>query len=209
MALTEFSCPACEAANPTGTPGQISYVPGSITCSINPAHTWRDTKEFGDLKPQRRFTVAAAKMPPQVNHVKMTVMIPLGVKTILETQWGARLDETVAGVLTMMSEGNSLMVPKADLQRMKERLGKIPESSAELFGLIYALGLQKDEAAAEVETVRQDLAAYDGLNKGSVVVNLGDNFGSAQEKARSQEPPEPLKVFIERVVRTALTENWF
>jgi hypothetical protein len=204
MPLTEYCCPLC----PSNDPGQIHWGQGAITCQKNPAHVWRDVAEFAQLKPEKKFKVEQAKMPPQENHVKMTVMVPLGVKQKLETQWVGNLEETVAGVLTMMSEGESLMVPKSDLQRMKERLGKVPESSAELFGLIYALGLQKDEAVDEAAAVRQDLAAYEGMNKGSVVVNLGDNFGTAQEKARSQEPPEPLKVFCERVLRTAISENW-
>lgn len=205
MALTEYGCPAC----PKDDPGQIDYSPGQITCSKNPAHIWRDTQEFAKLLPQKRFTVAAPKFAAQQGHVKMEVMVPLGVKQKLEATWGGKLEATVAGVLAMMSEGQTMIVPNADLQRMKERLGKVPESAAELFGLIYAATLQRDEAKAEAEGLRQDVAAYEGTGKASVVVALGDQYQNALDKARGQEPPETLKQFLERNLRNALAEGWF
>lgn len=205
MPLTEFACPAC----PEDKPGQINYTAGSITCSLNPAHRWTDTSEFAKLKPVKKFSVAPTIFPAQVGQAKITVQVPGGVEKALTEKWGDKLQATISGVLTMMAEGEYLMIPKSDLQRMKERLGKIPESSGELFGMIYALGMALEDAKAEAQAANQDVAAYAGLNKGSIVINLGDDYSLAVEKARSQEPPEPVKVFVEKSVRTGLANGWF
>ena len=205
MPLTEYGCPACPKENP----GQINYSSGSITCSLNPAHRWNDSMEFAKLQPVKKFTVAPPKFAAQTNHVKMEAMVPLGVKQALETRWAGKLEATVGGVLTMLSEGECLIVPKSDLQRMKERLGKIPESSSELFGLIYALGEAANDAKSEAAAAQQDLAAYKGLSRTSVVINLGDQYSAAADKARSQEPPEPIEIFLNRNLKNALSENWF
>jgi hypothetical protein len=205
MALTEYACPSCDQTNP----GQIDYAPGMIKCSRNPAHTWRDTDEFAKLRPVKKFTVAKPTFAPQQGHVKMQVMVPGGVQQELEKAWGDKLEATITGVLTMMAEGQVMIVPKSDLQRMKERLGKIPESSAELFGLIYALGQQRDDAVADADILKQEIAAYEGRSVGCVLVNLGDQYQAAADRARSQEPPEPLKWFIERNVKNAIAESWF
>jgi hypothetical protein len=205
MALTEFGCPLC----PPESKGQIEVQGNVIVCGKDSSHRWNDTAEFKKSGAKICFTVAAPKFAPQTNHVPMNVMVPLGVKTTLETKWGPRLEATIAGVLAMMAEGEVLVIPRSDLQRMKERLGKIPESSGELFGMIYALGMSADDAKAEAENATKDLQAYRGMSPGRVVVDLGDQFGSATEKARGQEPPEPVEVFITRNVKNALSENWF
>jgi hypothetical protein len=199
---TEYQCPLCGKDNP----GQIIASSGSLVCSVNRSHSWNDTKSFMDNKPVKAFKATPQVFAAQTGHVKVEVLLPLGVKTALENRWAEKLNATVAGVLTMLAEGEVLVVPKTDLQRMKERLGKIPESSGELFGLVYALGEQANDAKQEAEAARKDVAAYEGLNKGSVVVNLGDSFANATEKASAAG--QPLKLWMESQFKTALENNW-
>lgn len=196
---TEYGCPLCQA--------QIVASSGSLQCSKDPGHRWNDTAEFIKAGPKKLFTVAAATFAPQTSHVPVKVLIPMGVKQALESKLGDKMDATVAGVLAMMAEGEILMIPESDLQRYKERLGKRPESASELFGMVYALSLQAEDAKLEATNARQDIKAYEGLAPGRVVIDLGDQFQPTMEKARSAE--EPLKVFVERNLRTALENNWF
>jgi hypothetical protein len=201
MALTEYSCPSCG--------GQIDYTGGIIRCTRTPDHKWDDLNVFRDLRPEKKYEVAAAQFAPQQNHVVMKVLIPSGVNTALVQRWGDKLEATIGGVLTMLAEGECLIVPKTDLQRMKERLGKIPESSGELFGIVYNLGMETENAKAEAENSKKEVQAYEGRMVGMVLIDLGEQYENVVQRAQAQEPPEPVKWFIERNVKNALSQGWF
>jgi hypothetical protein len=106
----------------------------------------------------------------------------------------------------MLSEGEILMIPESDLQRIKEKLGKRPESSSELFGLIYNLTMELETAKLVADEAKKDVAIYEGRNPGAVLINLGALFGPVTEKARDQG--ETAKMFCERVVKHVIENNW-
>lgn len=203
MPLTEYACPLC----PTDDPGQIGAGNGALTCQKNPAHIWNDVKSFKDLNPEMRFKVADAKFPAQVNHVKMEVTVPLAVKTRLETKWGVRVSQTVSGVLEMMSEGDVLIVPESDCDRIRKLTNHKPGSSAELFGILFALDQQATDAKNEVEMLRKDVAAYEGRSSGYVMVNIADIQSEIQ--SRAQEANLPVKLWLEDKLKTAIQNSWF
>ena len=160
-----------------------------------------------NLKPQMKYKAQVMKAQPQANHIEMKVMLPLAAKTALETKLAGKLEATVAGILSMLAEGDIMIIPSTDLDRIKQRLGKKPESSGELFGMIYSLSLDAETAKQEAETARKDLAAYEGTGKGRVVIDLGELYGATA--ARANEENMPTKVWLERQVRNALENHWF
>ena len=107
----------------------------------------------------------------------------------------------------MLADGEVMIVPESDLQRMKERFGKKPESAAELFGLMYSLFMDLETANLVAINAQKDVQAYEGRNPNSVLVDLGPLYGTVMEKARDQN--ETAKMWIERNLKTAVENNWF
>jgi hypothetical protein len=176
-------------------------------CSANSSHSWNDTAAFLGLNPQVKYEESKPIVMTQPNHVKVEVTVPPRVKQGLEAKFGSTSDSTIAGVLGMLSEGEILIVPEADIQRMKEVLGKRPESAAEMFGMIYNLSMELETAKLIADEAKKDVAIYEGRNPGAVLVNMGPLYGSVVEKARDQN--ETAKMWIERNLRTAIENNWF
>jgi hypothetical protein len=169
-------------------------------------HSWNDTATFLGLNPQVKYEESKPPIMQQPNHVKVEVSVPARVKQGLEAKFGNTSDATIAGVLGMLSEGNVLIVPEADLQRMKDVLGKRPESSAEMFGLIYNLSMDLETAKLIADEAKKDVAIYEGRNPGAVLINLGMLYTAVAEKARDQG--ETVKMYAERIVRHVVENNW-
>ena len=130
---TRYGCPNCGA--------QVNAENRKLVCSANSNHFWVDTAAFIGLNPPVKYEESKPPVAPQTNHVKWEVTVPPRVKAALEAKFGATTESTIAGVLAMLSEGDVMMIPESDLQRMKERFGKRPESSGELFGLMYSMSM--------------------------------------------------------------------
>lgn len=194
-----YACPTCGS--------QMTAFNRQLVCSANQSHSWNDIAVFQSLNPQVKYEEAKPPVAPQPNHVKVEVTVPPRVKQGLEAKFGTTFSSTISGVLGMLSEGEVMIVPEADLQRMKETLGKRPESSAELFGLIYNLSMELETAKLIADEAKKDVAIYEGRNPGAVLVNLGPLYGPVVEKARDQN--ETAKLWIERNLRTAIENNWF
>ena len=201
MPLTEYACPLC----PKDEPGQIFAGNGALSCQKNPGHSWNDVKAFRDLNPQMRFSVPQQQFPAQVNHVKYDVVIPLGVKTKLETKFGGRVSQTIAGVLEMMAEGDVLVVPESDVERIRKLTNQRPGSSGELFGILFALDQQATDAKNEAETVRKELAAYEGRSPGWVHLDLSNIYSDLQSRADGS----PVKLWLEDKIKMAIENSWF
>jgi hypothetical protein len=178
-----------------------------LICSANRAHAWNDIATFQSLNPQVKYEEAKPPVIVQPNHVKVEVTVPPKVKQGLEAKFGNTASSTIAGVLGMLAEGEILIVPESDLQRMKERFGKKPESSAELFGLLYSLSMDLETANLIATNAQKDVQAYEGRNPNSVLIDLGTMYGPTVEKAK--EANEPLKLWIERNLKTAIENAWF
>ncbi len=196
---TRYACPTCSA--------QVNAENRQLVCSANRSHSWNDTAAFLGMNPQVKYEESKPPVAPQPNHVKVEVTVPPRVKQALEAKFGSASDSTIAGVLSMLAEGEVLIVPETDLQRMKELLGKRPDSASEMFGLIYNLSMELDTAKLVADEAKKDVAIYEGRNPGAVLINMGALYGPIMEKARDQN--ETAKMFLERSLRTAIENNWF
>ena len=196
---TRYGCPTCGA--------QVNAENRKLVCSANPAHFWVDTAAFIGLNPPVKYEESKPPVAPQTNHVKLEVTVPPRVKAALEAKFGATSESTIAGVLAMLSEGDIMIIPESDLQRMKERFGKRPESSGELFGLMYSMSMDLETEKLTADTARKDVQAYEGRNPNSVLIDLGPIYGTVVEKARDQN--EPVKVWVERNLKNAVENSWF
>jgi len=198
---TEFQCPECVKA--TGQSVQIVASAGELSCPNG--HKWNDTMSFMNLSPKMVFKVIMPILPQQ-NHVPLTITVPAQLKEHLNATYGEKLGPTVVGVLSQLSN-NSLVISDGDLERLQERLGKRPVNSGELVGLVYSKVCEADDAKAERDLAVADLKAYEGLAPGRVVIDLGDQFVTAQMKAKDAEMP--LKYWCEKVFVGALRDAWF
>lgn len=196
---TKYGCPTCGA--------QIIAGNHRLECSANSSHVWTDSAAFLGLNPPIKYEESKPPVAPQTNHVKMEVTVPPMVRQALEAKFGARADSTIAGVLGMLSEGEILIIPESDLQRMKERFGKLPASSGELFGLMYSLSMDLETEKLTAETARREVLAYEGRNPNSVLIDLGPLYGTVVEKAKDQG--EPIKIWLERNLKNAVENGWF
>ena len=204
---TEFACPLCKKS--TGKSVQILASEGRLSCPENSNHRWADTAAFYADGPQMEFKVGPAKFPPVEGQTPITLKIPLRIKEALDKRYGGDASPQFASVLLALTEGEPMIIPQSDVERLRDRLGATPKNSSELVGLIYAMICQVDEAKATADEAIKDLKAYEGLSRGRVVVDLGDQFESAAAKAKDSEPPMPVGLYVQRMVKTALENNWF
>lgn len=205
---TGYACPKCREV---GQKNEIVASDRQLMCSGNSDHKWSDILEFQSLRPTLEF--AAAPPPPaaQTGHTKWTlnVSLPINHKTSVEAKLGPKLEPTVAGILSMMAEGDVMIVPAGDLQRLKQigSIGKIPQSSSELVGMIYAADLQKQEAVDNERLAQAEVLAYEGRNRNLLVIDLGEHRTYADQKAKDENMP--TKVWVEQMMKNAIANNWF
>lgn len=204
---TEFGCVFCERK--TGKQVQILASEGKLICPENPAHRWEDTASFYADQPKMIFKVGPAKFPPVEGQTPITIKVPLHLKDSLETRYKDGLSAAVADVLLQMVNGAPLMIGQTDVERLRDRLGKIPENSSDLVGMVYAMICQAEDAKAERDEAIKDLKAYEGMSRGRVVIDLGQNYEAAVAKAKDAEPPMPVAVWLQQRVKSALDDNWF
>lgn len=196
---TRYACPNCG--------GQVQAENGRLICTQNSNHAWNDIQTFMDLHPAIKYEEAKPPVSVQSKHVKIEVSVPPYVENGLRNRFGSNSNETIAGALGMLAEGEVMMVPKVDLDRMKESLGKVPASSVEMCGLVYSLKMDVENEKAAKENAENDLKAYRGGSPRCVVIDLGKHFEAAVEKAR--DASEPLKYWLEKVIGNGIENNWF
>lgn len=201
---TEFSCPTCRNM---GQKNQILANAGELVCSVNGSHKWNDTMLFKAENPSMDFKVAPPLPTVQEHHRPLQLMVPMGLAEALAAKFGDKLGPTAASILMQMVEGNILIVGQTDLDRIKLVLGKIPASSSELFGMIYAKDQEITDYKATAETAQAEVKAYEGMSTGRVLVDLGDQLQSAKDLARGAEMP--LKVWCETKLREGISNGWF
>jgi hypothetical protein len=202
---TEFCCPACEKA--TGKHVQILAADGKLICPENSNHRWIDTPSFYADNPKMVFHVGPAKFPPVEGQTPITLKVPQRIKDALDSRYSAGLESVVANVLLQLVDGDVMVVGQTDMARLFERLGQKFSNSSELVGVVYAKMCEVDEVKAERDAAVADLKAYEGRSIGRVVVDLGDQYATAQAKAKDAE--QPLKQWVDDQLRNALANNWF
>lgn len=203
-APTEFACPTCAAA---GKSNRINATDGALICTGDGSHLWRDTDTFLKLQPARAFTVAPPKFEDSTIRSELKIMVPVAVKQALETKFGAKTDSTIIGFLTMLTEGEVLVIPQSDLKLISEKLGSTPGSSGELKGMVYSAVMDRDTAVESEKIAAGKLAAIRGKNPDMVVINLGDQYEAGINQARGRDMQ--LDEFIESSVRNGLANSWF
>ena len=206
---TEFSCPKCKRE--TGQSNQISAADGRLICQVNSNHKWDDTAAFYADGPTMEFHVGPAKFPTPEGQEPITLKIPVRIKTELAARWGTdeAVSARVSDVLLQLVDGDVMIIGEQDKNRLFERLGQKFSNSSELVGVVWAKMCEVDEAKAEAAAATEDLKAYESRSPGRVVVDLGDQYETAQSRAKDSEPLMTLKMFIESKVQMALRENWF
>jgi len=147
------------------------------------------------------------KMPQQDNYTSMTIRLPIRLKQRLDEAYGEKVESTAVAILDQMAEGHALIIPEVDVQRIADKLGKRPENSSELYGMIFACKAEVDDMRVEKDAAVKDLKAYEGMAIGRVVVDLGSNLSTAQAKASDAQLP--LKIWVERMMANALENGWF
>jgi hypothetical protein len=151
---------------------------------------------------------AIAQVPPVEGQTPITIKIPQRIKDLLDQSWGSeKLNSEIATLLLHLSEGAVMVVSQIDRERIDAKLGRKSRDSSELYGNIYAMMAQVEEANAAKDEAVRDLQAYESRSPGRVVVDLGDQYGPTVEKAKSAE--QPLSLFIQTNLHNALTNNWF
>lgn len=208
MPLTNYACPACDKA---GLTSQMMATQNSMQCTVNPGHVWNDSLQFQELRPRMAFTIAPPPVQPQAAHTKMTlnVSIPMAYDPIIRSKLGPRLESTIAGILSMMAEGEVLLIGHDDIQKLKRLpiIGKIPANGNELLGMIYAADLQRTDDKAEAVRAQKELMAWEGRNPHMVMVDLGEQYEYARRKAEDENMP--VKLWLERQIISAMENNWF
>jgi hypothetical protein len=204
---TEFACSLCEKQ--TGKQVQILATEGRLICPENSNHRWTDTADFYASNPKLVFKVGPAKFPSPEGQTTITLKIPQRIKDALDGRYATGLESVVANVLLQLVDGDVMVVGETDKNRLFEQLGQNFTNSSELVGVVWAKMCEVDEAKAEAQAATEDLKAYESRSPGRIVVDLGDEYEPAKERAKNSEPPMPLKMFIEEKLRMALKENWF
>ena len=202
---TGYACPQCQRQ--TGDVNEVTADGGRLRCSKVSEHQWNDMLDFIELKPVIAFKQQQAAPQAQPGHIDITVKVPLSVRNAITQKYGDKADGIVAGILLMMAEGECLVVRETDISRIASVLPEKPKDSSHLFGLIMALKFQLDEAKQSAELAGKEVKAYEGMSPGMVMLNLGDQFGNAKQRAEAENLP--IKVFLEKSVRTALENNWW
>lgn len=205
---TGYGCPICRQ---TGARSEIVASERRLVCRVNPNHQWVDTMEFQKLRPTLEFAIAPAAPAPQQGHTKwaLNVSLPPTHRQAVEAKLGPNLEVTIAGILSMMAEGDVMLIPSGDLQRMKQipSIGKIPQSAGELVGMIYAADLQKQEAVDNERRAQEEVQAYEGRNRQLLVIDLGEHRQYADAKAKDENMP--TKTWVEMQMKNAIANNWF
>ena len=201
---TEFSCPTCKAE---GKSHRINATDGALICTHNGTHLWRDTTEFLALKPVMEFKVAPPKFEDTTVRGEIKLMVPIAVKDALVQKWGDKINDTVVALLRMLTEGEVLGVPMSDLKLIGEKLGKIPESSGELKGLVYSAVMDRDTAIENEKESAGKILAIVGKNPGMVVINLGDQYENAVDQAKGRDTT--VENFCETSIKNGLANSWF
>jgi hypothetical protein len=137
----------------------------------------------------------------------MKLMVPIAVKDAIVAKYGDRANDTIIALLRMLTEGEVLGIPQSDLKLIGEKLGKIPESSGELKGLVYSVVMDRDTAVENEQVATGKLQAIVGRNPGMVAINLGDQYENAVEQARARDMS--VDVFCEVSIKNGLASNWF
>ena len=202
---SEFACPKCKRE--TGKSVQILASDGRLICPANSSHKWEDTAAFYADGPQMEFHVGPAKFPPVEGQTPITLKVPQRIKDALDSRYSAGLESVVANVLLQLVDGDVMVVGQTDMARLFERLGQKFSNSSELVGVVYAKMCEVDEVKAERDAAVADLKAYEGRSIGRVVVDLGDQYDTAQAKATDAE--QPLKQWIDEQLKNAPANNWF
>lgn len=196
---TNFGCPDCGA--------QIVAENRQLRCSANSAHNWNDIDTFMRRGPKVMYEGDKPPVAPQTSYVKIELSLPPRIKQGLEAKYGSTHSGKIAETLGYLSEGDVLLIPQSDLQRIKERLGRMPENSGDLFGMIYSLSMDVENEKLAKETAEKDLKAYEGRSVGTVMVELGSIYPTVVEKARDSNIP--LKMYVENCLKVAFENGWF
>lgn len=205
---SEYACPTCLKS---GARSQIIASDGRLICSVNSGHVWNDTMEFLNQRPTKEFAVAAPAPAPQQGHTKLhlDLSVPIGHAESIRAKLGPKLEVTIAGWVSMLAEGEVMLITAADLQRLKQLaiIGKTPQSSSELVGMVYAADMQATEAKDNERRALEEVSAWEGRNRHLLIIDLAEHRQYADTKAKDEAMP--TKVWVEEKMKNGIANNWF
>ena len=203
---TGYACPSC--TRETGETNEVLADSNKLVCSKHPGrHIWLDSDEFLSAKSIIAFAQKKQAAAPQTNHTSINVSVPVNTANVLLAKYGDKMNATIAGICQVLAEGETLVLSDSDVQRMQQFLKEKPKNGSHLVGMLFSMQSQINEAKQAAEAAGKDLAAYQGMAPGRVVIDLGQFYESAKIRAESEKMPTPL--FIERAVKNGLENNWF
>ena len=201
-----LACPLCDRVGVTSE--LYADVPGTrVSCeSGNAAHVWNDALELRQLQP-RSIQLPKKVEAPQAGYVRFEVRVPESTQKALETKYGEAMQATVSSLLQAAGEPEMMVLGSADLDRISQRLGKHPGSSAELFGMIFQLGEEIKTLNNDKHEMEQQTAHGKGGAKGDgITVDLGQWLMKGMIKAN--ESNLPLEEFLSKYLQDALENDW-
>lgn len=178
-----------------------------VSCETgNDAHTWNDMYELRELRP-RMLKVAPKPNIVQQNYTKFEVGVPENTRKALEAKYGDKLVPSISSILQACAEPEMLIVSSSDIERIGQRLGKKPESSSELFGMIFQLGEEIKDLRFQKEQLEKQVGA--GKATGSVQ-GVGVDLGAWTMKAmiKANENSVSLEDFLSKYLQDALENDW-
>lgn len=200
-----YSCPTCK--HKTGDLNEIIADGGKFVCAKFPDHVWADPSDFLDARPTMDFAQEKPKPAPQQNHTNINISIPVPILNAIQSRYGEKLNATIAGLLSIMAEGEVMIVSDTDTQRLGQRLREKPKNAAHLIGMIFSIQSELDEAKRTKNEAIEQLKAYETMSPGKVVVDLGANLNYAADRAKVDG--KPLKPWLDRQIATALENAWW
>lgn len=205
MEGTGYSCPRCKRE--TGATNEILAGNQKLVCKANPLHEWNDMDVFFSERPTMDFPKERPRPAPQANHAKVSVSVPAATLNKLQAKFGDRLDASLTASLNSLAEGSGFNVSQVDMERLTQALPERPRDINHLFGMIYALSEQRNEYKLTAETAQREVKAYEGMNPGKVMIDLGAQHATAAQKALDEGVP--LKVWVEQRMITGLESGWW
>lgn len=198
-----LACPICDQV---GITSHLYEVPPSLATlceSGNSAHRWNDSNKLREAHPRK------LELPPphhsiQRDYTSLTLQAPRDLESMLRVKYGDTYESSVVSLLRSFAEENLLILNMADLERIALRLGTMPTTGAELFGLIFQIGEETNSLRMEVK--RLERASIAQNNNSAVILDLGDFLSKATAKAA--EANMNTEEYLGAFLRTALENDW-
>jgi len=186
---------------------QLLFEPMKIFCERNPVvHTWNDTSKLMGLNPRMM------KKPKEADVIQATdtmiqLLVSQKLKDALTAKFPENLSASLRSVLQACAEPVMMILSATDMQRITERVGKMPKTSGELFGMIFGYGEEIKELKNEIVQLRKKVAITMRGNAAGVIVDLGEE-ALPKAVAKADAAGVSLEEMLSAHCRDAVLNDW-